>query len=87
MAAPTITARLDKTRYQPGETMTLTVEYGDPDHRVARQTITVQDSAGTDTVVTTEAVVDPLTVTVEDPDRQWARTSDNGTVAVYTATA
>lgn len=87
MAAPTVTAALDKQVYEPGETMTLTVTYGDADHDVATQTITVEDSAGTQTVVTTTAVVDPLTVTVTDPDRTWTQQTNNGQVAVYTAVA
>lgn len=87
MAAPTVAASLDAATYAPGATMTLTVTYGDPDHDVATQTITVRDSAGTETVVTTTAVVDPLTLTVTDPDRTWTAVSNNGAVAVYTATA
>lgn len=87
MAAPTVTASLNKATYNPGEQMQLTVTYGDADHDVATQTITVSDSAGTETVVTTTAVVDPLTVEVSDPDRTWTKQSDNGQVAVFTSTA
>lgn len=87
MAAPTVSAALDKPVYEPGETMTLTVTYGDPDHDVATQTIKVTDSAGTETVVTTTAVVDPLTVAVTDPERTFTKVSDNGQVAVFTAVA
>lgn len=87
MAAPTVTAALDAPAYPPGAMMTLTVTYSDPDHQVATQTITVRDSAGTETEVTTTAVVDPLTVEVDDPDRPWVKIADNGSVAVFTATA
>lgn len=87
MAAPVVSASLDKAAYQLGEPMTLTVVYSDPDHDVAEQTITVEDSAGTKTVVTTTAIVDPLTVTVSDPERTWSKQTDNGQVAVFTAAA
>jgi hypothetical protein len=87
MADPIVSASLDKPTYKLGEPMTLTVTYSDPDHDVAEQTITVEDSAGTKTVVTTTAIVDPLTVTVSDPDRTWSKVSDNGQVAVFAAAA
>lgn len=87
MAVPTAAASLNKPAYAVGEAMTLTVTYGDADQRTASQTITVADSTGNDVVITTSAIIDPLTVTVEDVDRTWAKVSDTGTVAVYTAVA
>jgi len=89
MAAPTATASLDKTAYVTGETMTLTISYADADQRTATQTITVEDSAGNDVVITTTAVINPqgLTVTVQDVERTFTKVSDTGAVAVYTATA
>lgn len=89
MAAPNATASLDKSAYVTGETMTLTVSYSDADQRAATQTITVEDSAGNDVVITTSAVINPqnLTVTVSDAERTFTKVSDTGAVAVYTAVA
>lgn len=89
MAAPEVTASLDKSAYVTGETMTLTVSYRDADQRTATQTITVEDTGGADVVITTTAVINPqnLTVTVTDAERTFSKVSDTGAVAVYTAVA
>lgn len=88
MATPSVSASLDKTTYAPGELMTLTVTYSDPDTDSVQVTITVTDKSGNQSAPTTlTAVIDPLTVGVTDPDRTWAKVSDTGTVAVFTATA
>jgi hypothetical protein len=88
MATPSVSASLDKTTYAPGESMTLTVNYSDPDTDAVQVTITVTDKSGNQSAPTTlTAVIDPLTVGVTDPDRAWTKVSDTGTVAVFTATA
>jgi hypothetical protein len=88
MANPTCSASLDKTTYAPGEVMTLTVNYSDPDTDSVQVTITVTDKSGNQSAPTTlTAVIDPLTVGVSDPDRAWTKVSDTGVVAVFTATA
>jgi hypothetical protein len=88
MATPTVSASLNKATYVPGEVMTLTVTYGDADTKSVSVTITVKDSAGnTSAPATVTAVIDPLTITVTDAARTWTKTSDNGSVATFTATA
>ena len=88
MAAPTVSASLNKPAYAVGETMTLTVNYDDPDRQPVTVTVTVTDHSGnTSAPVTVAAVIDPLTLTVTDADRTWALQSDSGTVAVFTAEA
>ena len=90
MANPTASAAFNKSVYAPGELMTLTVNYGDPDRQTLTITITVEDTeAGTGpATATVTAVIDPLTVTVTDSSgRPWTKQTDTGTVAVYTATA
>lgn len=89
MASPTVSASLDKATYRPGDKMTLTVTYGDPDTKQLKVTIAVTDSAGNVSApVTVTAVIDPLVVAVTDASgRVWTKVSDNGSVAVYTATA
>jgi len=89
MPAPTVSASLDKAAYQPDETMTLTVSYSDPDTEAVTVTIVVTDSQGnTSDPATVTAVVDPSVLTVTDTSgREWTKASDNGSVAVYTASA
>jgi hypothetical protein len=89
MPAPTVSASLDKTAYQPDETMTLTVTYSDPDTEAVTVTVVVTDSQGnTSDPATVTAVVDPSVLTVTDSSgRVWTKVSDNGSVAVYTAAA
>lgn len=76
-----LTGTLDKTQYDPGNTMTLTV------HRAVAErpvTVTITEADGATATVTAE-VREPLTVS--DPDRTWAVKSDDGSTAVYTSTA
>jgi hypothetical protein len=89
MAAPTVTATLDKPSYNKGDRITLTVNYSDPDNRPVTVTVDVKDSSGNDVLsTTTSAVIDPLTVTVtDDGGRTWAKVTDTGAVAQYTTTA
>lgn len=81
----TISATLDKPSYAPGQTMTLTVTYSVP----AESTVTVKASVAVlgDTVSTPAVKVAIKHVAVVDPDRTWTLKSDNGSRAVYTATA
>lgn len=89
MATPTVTASLNKSTYQPGEQMTLTVNYSDTDTRSMSVTVTVSDSQGnTSAPATVSAVIDPSAITVNDTSGHvWTKQSDTGSVAVYTATA
>lgn len=88
MATPTLTASLDKLSYAPGEKMTLTVTYADADNATVSFTVTGVDSDGNDAVVTVQRrTLDPVTLTVSDPGKTWTKVSDNGSVAVFTATA
>ncbi|MGB2567922.1 hypothetical protein ACPFP2_05650 [Micromonospora citrea] len=89
MAAPTVSASLNASTYSPGDAMTLTVTYGDPDTRPVTVTIVVTDAQGNSSApVSVTAVIDPLTVTVtDDSGRAWTRISDTGAVAVYRAVA
>lgn len=88
MANPTVSASLNKTTYGPGELMTLTVTYADPDTKSGTLLVQVTDAEGNKSgLVTVPYVVDPLTVTISDAGRVWTKVSDNGSVAVYTSTA
>ena len=69
--------------------MTLTVNYGDADQKGGTVNITVTDAEGnTSAPIALPYVIDPLTVSVSDSlGKTWTKQSDNGSVAVYTATA
>lgn len=88
MANPTVTASLNKATYAPGEKLTLTVNYGDADNKSETVTVTGTDQAGNRAEATVTWVTSD-TVTLEAADgtsRVWTKVSDNGSVAVFTAT-
>jgi hypothetical protein len=88
MAAPNLSANLNKTTYAPGEEIVLTVAYSDPDTKFNQVTITGTDQDGNAATVTvTINVNDAVKVEVTDPARAWTKTSDNGSVAVFKTTA
>jgi hypothetical protein len=88
MAAPTVTASLNKTAYAIGETMTLTVTYSDADRKTGTVSVVVTDAEGNQSApVVSTYVIDPLTIAVTDAGRTWTKASDSGAVAVFTATA
>lgn len=88
MAAPTVSASLNKSAYAPGETMTLTVTYGDPDTKAGKVALQIIDESGSKSpLIEVPYVVDPLTVQITDTGRVWTKVSDSGSVAVYTSTA
>jgi hypothetical protein len=89
MANPKVTAVVyDKATYAVGELMTVAMTYSDPDTRTITGTGTVQDSAGAKGTMTTTVVLDPLQVSFTDNEgRVYTKKSDDGSVAVFTATA
>lgn len=89
MAAPTVTASLNRATYAPGDVMILTITYGDSDTKPVSVSIVVTDSQGNASApVVATAVIDPLAIAVTDSSgRTWSRVSDSGSVAVYQATA
>jgi hypothetical protein len=88
----------DQASYNPGDTITLTVSYT-PDTASVNPTAftataNVTDAGGTVTATSSapftvnEAVAAGDVVSVTDTgSRAWAESSDNGSVAVFTATA
>jgi hypothetical protein len=88
----------DKPAYNPGDTVSLTVDYTPDTPSVVpttfTATVTLADGAGA-AVATAQApfvvnVAQPAGDTVsaaDDGNRAWTRSSDTGTVAVLTATA
>lgn len=89
MTAPTCTATLNKTTFQPGEQMVLTVNYADVDTKPISVQVIVTDSTGaSSTPVTVNAVIDPSSIAVtSNPVRTWVAGPNNGSVATFTATA
>jgi hypothetical protein len=90
MATPVITSfTLDKASYKPGETVTATVKYSDPDARTVNISGTAVDSQGNSSPFAGSfAIVDPVTVAIsDDGKRTWTKKSDDGATAVFNATA
>lgn len=83
-----LAAQLDKTTYNAGDAMTLTITT-DPGEREPTQPIAVHVDAGPlGTADLTGTLDEPqIALTVSDPDRTWAVQSDDGATAIYTATA
>ena len=88
MANPTISVSLNKAAYVPGETMTATVTYGDPDTQRNTLTFTGTDSDGQTAQGMVSYVIDPTVLSyVDSSGKTWTKVSDSGSVAVFTATA
>lgn len=88
MAAPVVTASLDKTAYAPGETMRLTVNHTDADRKTMSVTVTVTDSTGASGTIQASAQIDQGTVSVvSSPARSWVLESQTSGQAVFTAVA
>jgi hypothetical protein len=90
MADPTVTVALNKSTFAPGEQMRLTATYSDPDSASGTVTVIVTDSEGHTSAPATVgyAIAESLTVTVDDSgSHTFTKVSDDGHVAVYTATA
>lgn len=90
MANPTVTARLNKTVFAPGETITLIVDYADTDSASFAVTVVATDAAGNTSEATVSgSVADAVTLSVSDSaGRTWTKTVDNGSSeAVFTAIA
>jgi hypothetical protein len=88
MATPTVTAVLDKSSYAVGETMTLTVTAADADQKTGSISVVVTDAEGNSSApASAPYLIDPLTVTVTDPNKTWTKTGQVGNVSTYTATA
>lgn len=89
MAAPSVTAVLDKPAYAPGETMVLTVDHADTDRSELTVTVTVTDSTGATGTTTSQCVIDQGVVNVtSSPARVWTL-QPGSTIghSVFTATA
>jgi DNA gyrase inhibitor GyrI len=101
VAAPQASASLDKSTYNPGDVMTLTVSYSDPDTAPGYTirgsvSIVVRDAEGNSSspvVAPYEIPVPPVdppgsfAVGVYDVLRTWTKVSDSGSTAVFTAVA
>ena len=84
MATPSVSASLDKTTYAPGELMTLTVDYTvDP----LTVTVVVDGLGGTSGPVVVPPVKVRRVTVADSAGKTWVLVSDDGSRAVYTATA
>ena len=92
------TLTFDEAAYDPGDTVTLTVDYTPDSPSVVPTTFTatvnVTSSAGTVVatnsapfVVNTPQPAGDVVSVTDDGNRSWAEGSDNGSVAVFTTTA
>ena len=78
----------DKATYEPGETITLTIET-DPGERDRDRDILAHVTIEGVGELNVTGVIDlpDAPITVQDLDRFWTKVDDNGTIAVYTAIA
>lgn len=91
-AAPVVTA--DKTSYNPGDPITVTVDYTDPDNPGTTLTITAtvtnadgSTAAGTLDVQVGGGAANPLPVSVTDSfGDAWTQTTNEAGTAVFTST-
>lgn len=95
-ATITGTATLDKTSYTAGDLMTLTVVRSATDVQTGSETVTTVVTASDGTAFTITAGPVDVTTTVsvattlavsDNGSRAWTAVSDDGSTAVYTATA
>lgn len=89
MANPVVTSvQYDKATYAVGETMTATMTYSDADTRVITGTGKVVDASGNQGTMSTTVLLDPSTTSFTDNEgRVYTKQTDNGSIAVFTATA
>lgn len=93
-AAPSISSiTFDKASYAPGDTITATISYsaGTSDVTQTFEGVATDSSTGeTGTLQVSFVVTEPdtTTITVSDSgNRVWAKISDTGSIAKFTATA
>lgn len=87
MPAPTVSLTTDKPTYAPGALITATVVYAAPAGSSWTITGTATDAQGNQATAIVQ-ISDPVTVKVTDSsNRVYTKISDNGSTAVFTATA
>ena len=91
MASPTGSVSYDKSSYKPGDVMTATISYSDPDSKTGSGGFDLTDSQGNTTpIFGTFTISDPVTVKAQAAnDRVWVKVagSDTGASVKFTATA
>jgi hypothetical protein len=89
MASPVVASIVtNKASYAKGETITATMTWSDSDRTDVTITGTVTDSSGNVGTGIATIIIDPADPQMSSvPSRPWVRTSNNGTVATFTATA
>lgn len=81
-------AELDKSSYEPGEVMTLTITTAvDERNRDKPVTAHVNVEGVGDFEVTGKIDLPDALITVADSARVWQKKTDDGVTAIYTATA
>jgi hypothetical protein len=87
MANPTLTVTYNKAVYAPGETITATVAYADPDTKTVSDVWQATNANGDQATITVARnVVDPVTIV---PPAGYTKVtgSDTGSQVVFTRTA
>lgn len=90
MAAPTGSVAYDKASYAPGEKITATVSYSDPDTKVWAEAFDLTDTQGNVTRASASfSVADPVNSAPANLARTWAKVagSDTGASVKFTTTA